>query len=165
MVFYSYASSITIFFIVAKNNLPSCFFSATHYNRSCENCKGVFFMDKSRLEAFTGVKKASIHLRSLIDGEETHYDYIGEYRLKDGSHCIFNENCSINSSPTQKEGAEARQIAIDVGMTSKSEYCLTAESTPRGMPTRREPAIAVNATMIEIGTFCPSSSRTDNRET
>ena len=57
-------------------------------------------MDKSRLEAFTGVKKASIHLRSLIDGEETHYDYIGEYRLKDGSHCIsYNDYMGNAISP------------------------------------------------------------------
>ena len=34
------------------------------------------------------VKKASIHLRSVIDGEQTEHDYFGEYRFKDNSHIV-----------------------------------------------------------------------------
>lgn len=56
------------------------------------------------------VKKASIHLRSVIDGEETHYDYIGEYRLKDGSHCISYNDYMGNA--ITKVGIEAREDAM-----------------------------------------------------
>ena len=55
-------------------------------------------------------KQASIHLRSVVDGVETHYDYIGEYRLKDGSHCIAYSDYMGNA--ITKVGIEARENAM-----------------------------------------------------
>ena len=33
-------------------------------------------------------KYAAIELRSMIDGDEAHYSYEGEYMLKAGNHCV-----------------------------------------------------------------------------
>ena len=33
-------------------------------------------------------KYAAIELRSVIDGDEAHYSYEGEYMLKAGNHCV-----------------------------------------------------------------------------
>lgn len=49
-------------------------------------------------------------MRSVIDREETHYDYIGEYRLKDGSHCIAYTDYMGNA--ITKVGIEARENAM-----------------------------------------------------
>ena len=64
-----------MFYVVAKNILPSCFSVVAHYNEAREICKGASGME---------IRKVSIHLRSVIDEDETIYDYIGEYRLFGG---------------------------------------------------------------------------------
>lgn len=50
------------------------------------------------------VRKASVHLRSVIDGDEAHYDYQGEYRRKGGSH---------NIAYTDYAGNEITKVAIE----------------------------------------------------
>lgn len=51
------------------------------------------------------VKKVSIHLRSVIDGEESHNDYRGEYCFKEGSHRIIYTDYTGND--VTKTGIEA----------------------------------------------------------
>ena len=51
------------------------------------------------------VKKVSIHLRSVIDGEESHNDYHGEYCFKEGSHRIVYTDYTGNG--VTKTGIEA----------------------------------------------------------
>ena len=34
------------------------------------------------------VRKAAVHLSTVIDGDEMHHDYVGEYQMKNGSHCV-----------------------------------------------------------------------------
>ena len=50
------------------------------------------------------VRNVSIHLRSVIDGDEAHYDYQGEYRRKTGSHNIVY---------TDYTGNEITKVAIE----------------------------------------------------
>ena len=51
------------------------------------------------------IKKVSIHLRSVIDGQESHTDYEGEYGFKDGSHHIVYTDYAGNG--VTKTGIEA----------------------------------------------------------
>ena len=54
-------------------------------------------------------RKVSIHLRSVIDGDEAHYDYQGEYRRKGGSH---------NIAYTDYAGNEITKVAIEATETA-----------------------------------------------
>lgn len=54
-------------------------------------------------------RKVSIHLRSVIDGDEAHYDYQGEYRRKGGSHNIVY---------TDYAGNEITKVAIEATETA-----------------------------------------------
>ena len=56
------------------------------------------------------VRKISIHLRSVIDGEEAHYDYQGEYRRKSGSHHIVYTDYAGNE--ITKAAIEATENAM-----------------------------------------------------
>ena len=53
--------------------------------------------------------KVSIHLRSVIDGDEAHYDYQGEYRQKGRSH---------NIAYTDYAGNEITKVAIEATETA-----------------------------------------------
>ena len=53
--------------------------------------------------------KVSIHLRSVIDGDEAHYDYQGEYRQKGGSY---------NIAYTDYAGNEITKVAIEATETA-----------------------------------------------
>ena len=55
------------------------------------------------------VRKASVHLRSVIDGDEAHYDYPGEYRQKGDSHNIVY---------TDYAGNEITKVAIEATATA-----------------------------------------------
>ena len=93
--------SNTILSVVAKNILPSCFSAVTHYNEAREICKGASCME---------IRKVSIRLRSVIDGDETHCEYIGEYRQMEGSHLIAYTDYTGNA--VTKVGIEARDNAM-----------------------------------------------------
>lgn len=54
-------------------------------------------------------RKVSIHLWSVIDGDEAHYDYQGEYRRKGGSHNIVY---------TDYAGNEITKVAIEATETA-----------------------------------------------
>ena len=56
------------------------------------------------------IRKVSIHLRSVIDGDETSCDYIGEYRQIDGGHLIAYTDYTGNA--ITKVGIEARDNAM-----------------------------------------------------
>jgi len=56
------------------------------------------------------IRKVSIRLRSVIDGDETHCEYIGEYRQMDGSHLIAYTDFMGNA--ITKVGIEARDNAM-----------------------------------------------------
>ncbi len=56
------------------------------------------------------IRKASIHLKSVIDGEESHRNYDGEYRFKDNSHRIVYTDYTGNA--VTKVGIEATDRAM-----------------------------------------------------
>lgn len=55
-------------------------------------------------------RKVSVHLRSVIDGEETNYAYQGEYRQKNDAHCIVYTDYAGNA--LTKVAIEATESAM-----------------------------------------------------
>lgn len=78
----------------------------------------------------------------------------------EGSHPSFTEKNSINNMARKKPGIAESANAMTVVKLSTKEYCLTALSTPKGMPIMALSAIENTAMRIVLGKRANSSSVT-----
>ena len=63
-----------------------------------------------------GSVKASIHLRSVIDGDEAHFEYPGEYRKRAGNHCaVYTDYAGNTVTKVSIEASDTRMLLHRVG--------------------------------------------------
>lgn len=58
----------------------------------------------------SGIRKVSVHLKSIIDGEVSELVFPGEYQMRNGSHCVVYTDYSGND--ITKVGIEASEKAM-----------------------------------------------------
>lgn len=69
----------------------------------------------------------------------------------DGSHPSFSANSRMDKRPSQKAGMDEKNMAVTELITSRAEYCFTADKIPRGTPMATDKSMAPAASFIVVG--------------